>query len=88
MSSLRSWSTFLFGSLNEIELILKAHSKALYHLGFDCTVDNVCGELERLLQDSGYRESMIADYRAIRGALGGSGASRAVARAMIDELKA
>lgn len=53
----------------------------------DFTADNVCGELERILKDSAYRESMLADYSAIRQALGGSGASSAVARAMIAALR-
>lgn len=53
----------------------------------DFTADNVCGELERILKDSAYREAMLADYSAIRQALGGSGASSAVARAMIAALR-
>lgn len=40
-------------SLNEIELILKAHSKALYHLGFDCTVDS--SSLSRANETRDYR---------------------------------
>ena len=44
-------------------------------------------EVRRLLDDAGYREKMLSDYAGIRESLGGSGASRAVARAMIDEIK-
>ena len=40
-------------SLNEIELILRAHSKALYHLGFDCTVDS--SSLSRANETRDYR---------------------------------
>ena len=44
-------------------------------------------EVRRLLDDADYREKMLSDYAEIRESLGGSGASRAVARAMIDEIK-
>ncbi|MBQ9475253.1 MAG: lipid-A-disaccharide synthase [Bacteroidales bacterium] len=46
----------------------------------------VYAELERLTQDARYRQQMIEDYAEIRSKLGGSGASRAIAKAMIDEL--
>ncbi len=51
------------------------------------TPDNVLTEVIRLLQDQEYRENMEADYARIRQELGGSGASRPVAQAMIEELK-
>lgn len=44
-------------------------------------------EVRKLLDDEIYRNEMKAGYDRIRKALGGSGASRAVARAMIEELK-
>ena len=50
------------------------------------TPEAVCGELRRLVEDGPYRERMLADYAEIRQSLGGSGASRAVARAMLEEL--
>lgn len=50
------------------------------------TVDNVCEELHRLILDPGYRAGMLSDYAEIRESLGGTGASRAVARAMINSL--
>ena len=50
------------------------------------TADAVAAEVQRLVQDAAYRERMLADYAEIRQALGGSGASRAVARAMIEEI--
>ena len=52
----------------------------------DFTADAVTAEVQRLVQDAAYRERMLADYAGIRQSLGGSGASRAVARAMIEEL--
>ena len=47
---------------------------------------NLLAELRRLLEDSSCRERMKSDYAKIRESLGGSGASLAVARAMIEEL--
>ena len=52
----------------------------------DFTADAVTAEVQRLVEDAPYREQMLADYADIRQSLGGSGASRAVARAMIEEL--
>lgn len=53
----------------------------------DFTVENVCAEVRRLSEDEAYRNRMLADYTEIRNLLGGTGASRAVARAMIEELR-
>ena len=53
----------------------------------DFNVTEVTREICRLVNDSSCRENMIADYGRIRESLGGSGASRKVARAMIEELK-
>jgi len=52
----------------------------------DFNPDAVVAEVRRLVEDADYRARMLADYAEIRQSLGGSGASRAVARAMIDEL--
>ncbi len=52
----------------------------------DFNADTVAAEVRRLVEDGDYRERMLADYADIRQSLGGSGASRAVARAMIGEL--
>ena len=52
----------------------------------DFTPEAVTAEVRRLVEDSAYRQRMLADYADIRQSLGGSGASRAVARAMIEEL--
>ena len=51
------------------------------------TEANLREELERLAGDDQYRSAMLSSYGKIRAALGGSGASAAVARAMIEELK-
>ena len=51
------------------------------------TAGAVSGEIGRLLDDGAYREKMLDDYADIRAALGGSGASLAVARAMYHSLK-
>ncbi len=44
-------------------------------------------KLDRLMDDEECRATMLADYAEIRTLLGGSGASEAVARAMMDNLK-
>jgi len=51
------------------------------------TVENLLEEMGRLWADEPYRQAMLSDYSAIRELLGGTGASEAVARAMIDEIK-
>ena len=51
------------------------------------TPDNVTEEVRRMIEDNEYREKMLEGYAEIRNALGGKGASAAVAKAMIDELK-
>jgi len=52
------------------------------------TADAVCDELRRLTEDNEYRSKMLSDYSDIRRSLGGTGASEAVARAMIGDLRA
>ena len=47
----------------------------------------LCEETGRLLEEGPYRERMLEGYAQIRSALGGRGASRAVAQAMLKELK-
>jgi lipid-A-disaccharide synthase len=51
------------------------------------TVENLEAEMLRLWEDEAYRQKMLADYAQIRELLGGTGASDAVAGAMINELK-
>lgn len=50
------------------------------------TPESAAAEVRRLVEDPEYRARMLSDYAEIRQTLGGSGASRAVARAMIEEL--
>ena len=50
------------------------------------TPQNVLSEILRLLEDGPYRDRMLADYASIRRELGGSGASSAIAQAMVEEL--
>ena len=50
------------------------------------TPDNVTAEIRRILEDRAYRARMLADYAEIRGKMGGTGASAAVAQAMIEAL--
>ena len=50
------------------------------------TVENILAEVTRILDDESYRTAMLADYSEVRTLLGGgTGASRAVARSMIEE---
>lgn len=53
---------------------------------FDFTPEAVTAEIRRLIEDDAYRGKMLSDYSKIRSLLGGSGASAAVAKAMIEEL--
>jgi len=50
------------------------------------TPENLFAEVSRLTADTRYRERMQADYAQIREMLGGTGASRAVAREMVKSL--
>jgi lipid-A-disaccharide synthase len=49
--------------------------------------DTVTWEVRRMIEDKEYRSEMLSGYAEIREALGGKGASNAVAKAMIEELK-
>ncbi len=53
----------------------------------ECNPDALVTEIRDLIENNERREKMLADYAEIRSALGGSGASNAVAKAMIEELK-
>ena len=53
----------------------------------DCNPDALVKEIRALIEDTEYRQHMLDEYAAIRSELGGSGASAAVAKAMIEELK-
>ena len=53
----------------------------------DCNAEMLMKEIRALIEDEAYRSHMLKEYSDIRNALGGSGASASVARAMIEELK-
>ncbi len=53
----------------------------------DCNPDALVTEVRKLIEDKEYRSRMLEDYSLIRKQLGGSGASAAVAKAIIDILK-
>ena len=52
----------------------------------DCNAGNLVAEVRALIEDGAYRRKMLSEYNCIRKALGGKGASAAVAKAMIEEL--
>ncbi len=51
-----------------------------------CNPAALVTEVRKLIEDKGYKDRMLADYAEIRNLLGGSGASAAVAHAMLEEL--
>ncbi len=51
------------------------------------TPEAVTAEIRALIEDKEHRDAMLGDYAAIRESLGSAGASRKVARAMINELR-
>ena len=52
----------------------------------DCNAGNLVAEVRALIEDEAYCRKMLSEYDCIRKALGGKGASAAVAKAMIEEL--
>ena len=57
------------------------------YIQHDCNADALVEEVRRLIEDKDYRQEMLDNYSDIRTQLGGSGASAAVAEAMIRELQ-
>ena len=53
----------------------------------DCNPDALVKEVRELIENQSRRSDMLSDYADIRTALGNSGASAEVAKAMLDELK-
>lgn len=53
----------------------------------DCNADALVTEIRELIEDQDRRQAMLDEYAAIRSALGGTGASAAVAKAITDCLK-
>ena len=54
----------------------------------DCNADALVNEIRDLIENPERRSAMLDEYAEIRKALGGSGASAAVAKAMLNELNA
>ena len=52
----------------------------------ECNSDALVAEIRELIENQERKTKMLADYADIRNALGGTGASSAVAKAMIEEL--
>ncbi len=73
-----------FVSLGNLCLDKEVYKELLQH---DFTAKAVCNEVRRLTGDVQYRTAMLKDYASIREALGGSGASEAVAAAMVEEIR-
>ena len=53
----------------------------------DCNSDKLVTEIRELIENQERRQAMLTEYAQIRALLGGTGASAAVAKAMIEELK-
>ena len=53
----------------------------------ECNPDALVEEIRELIENQDRRKKMFRDYSEIRDVLGGSGASSAVAKAMIEELR-
>ena len=53
----------------------------------DFNADTLESEVRHIVEDAAYRDEMLRGYAQIREVLGGSGASEAVAEAMISSLK-
>lgn len=53
----------------------------------ECNPDALVNEIRELIENQERRQKMMNEYSEIRNALGGTGASKAVAKSMIEELK-
>ena len=53
----------------------------------ECNPEALVREIRELVENEARRTQMLSDYADIRNALGNSGASSAVAKAMIEELR-
>jgi lipid-A-disaccharide synthase len=54
---------------------------------YDMTLENVSGELDRLLNDTEYRNQMLEDFKEMKVLLGGKGASRRTAEKIVGSLR-
>ena len=57
------------------------------YIQHDCNPDMLVTEIRELIENQERRKAMLAEYAEIRSLLGGTGASAAVAKAMIEELR-
>ena len=57
------------------------------YIQHDCNADALVTEIRELIENQERRNAMLAEYAEIRALLGGTGASAAVAKAMIEELR-
>ena len=57
------------------------------YIQHDCNPDMLVAEIRELIENQERRSKMLAEYAEIRSLLGGTGASAAVAKAMIEELR-
>ena len=71
-------------SLGNLIVDRRAFKEFIQH---DCNADALVAEIRSLIEDKAYRRHMLDEYAEIRSALGGSGASAAIAKAMSDCLK-
>lgn len=69
-----------------VNLILGRRAVGEY-LQNDFTPEKLLAEVRRLVEDESARSAMLADYAAVRSLLGGSGATEAIAAAMVAELQ-
>ncbi len=53
----------------------------------DCTAENICTELNRLINEDDYRNRMLEDYSELRQLLGEGGASRKVAQSLLKTIR-
>ena len=53
----------------------------------DCNADALVAEIRELIENEERRSAMLSEYAEIRSMLGGSGASSAVAKAMIENMR-
>ena len=53
----------------------------------DCNPDALVTEVRELIENNDRRSAMQKEYSEIRNLLGGTGASAAVAKSMIEELR-
>jgi lipid-A-disaccharide synthase len=53
----------------------------------DCNADALVAEIRDLIENKERRSAMLSEYAEIRSLLGGSGASSAVAKSMIENMR-